>query len=607
MGALLVIGRAKETRVVPETVAISKELHNFIRVIDRCTTSPRSVRRIRPSPQTSTLPTMSTSPSPASTASLAPRTAIQLLGLMLLHGGVAGWIGYGAFIKATEFNPNLLPGVILDVLRFVMTRSAVDPSVFMSWSLRSIIGVEIFLALAILLSARYARVLAITTLGFFCAILLYAMITTAMSDGIVKAVTTGCGCFGSAGMPASVMFLVDATLLASAFFLVSRQREGTATPVAATLAIGMIAIFAIREPEMTTTTTPTEVVKDPNTNASGGSDATNPELVTKPAVITGPWPSAPAKYEKTYFPRWKDWIGQPLRDQKLARAIEGTMPADLERGDWLVVFSRPDCEDCQSMFRGNFAVARKERVLKVTVPDSRGPHIGMPCIGCEERMLYRVRAGETSKGKSPDYVFQTPVIVRMKDGIVSGVCVDRSNAAEYASVFGEPVKSTAAAPTDPATPVVTPPTTATTAAWPGPPAKLSSFYVAEFSGTVGKPLADLPFALLIENKLPPKFLEGRWIVVFYREDCDHCNDLLMTYFSGALKFPTLTVAIPDADPAASMPNPCDACSKLSMIKGPNYVIGTPVVLAINNGIIECVVEDVEDMTALEACLKFNTP
>jgi hypothetical protein len=43
---------------------------------------------------------------------------------MLLHGGVAGWIGYGAFIKATEFNPNLLPGVILDVLRFVMTRSA---------------------------------------------------------------------------------------------------------------------------------------------------------------------------------------------------------------------------------------------------------------------------------------------------------------------------------------------------------------------------------------------------------------------------------------------------------------------------------------------------
>ena len=194
MGALLVIGRAKETRVVPETVAISKELHNFIRVIDRCTTSPRSVRRIRPSPQTSTLPTMSTSPSPASTASLAPRTAIQLLGLMLLHGGVAGWIGYGAFIKATEFNPNLLPGVILDVLRFVMTPIAVDPEVFMSWSLRSIVGVEIFLALAILLSARYARVLAITTLGFFCAILLYAMITTAMSDGIVKAVTTGCGC-----------------------------------------------------------------------------------------------------------------------------------------------------------------------------------------------------------------------------------------------------------------------------------------------------------------------------------------------------------------------------------------------------------------------------
>ncbi len=554
---------------------------------------------------------MSTSTPSASSSSVAtpaPRSSLQLIGLILLHGGVAGWIGYGAFIKATEFNPNLLPSAILDVLRFIMTRSAVDPSVFMSWSLRAIIGAEIFIALAILFSSRYARVIAIATLSFFCAILLYAMLSTAMSDGIVKAITTGCGCFGSAGLPASVMFLVDASLLASAVLLVGRQRDGTMTPVLATLAVGMISVFALREPQIVAPPVDPIIAQGTDATTQGANNTANPTTTqgTTPVVatISGPWPGPPAKYEKTYFPRWKEWVGQPLRDQKLARAIEGTMPDDFERGEWLVVFSRADCEDCQSMYRGNFATARKERVLKITVPDSRGPQIGMPCVGCEERLLYRVRAGETGKGKSPDYVFKTPVIVRMKDGIVSGVCVDRSNAAEFNSVFGAPAQaSTAVKPIEP--PAV--PAVPVKAAWPGPPATLSSFYIAEFADAVGKPLADLPFARLIENKLPAKFLEGRWIVVFYREDCDHCNELLSTYFTGALKFPTVTVAIPDADPAAIMPNPCDACAKLSMIKGPSYVIGTPIVMAIKDGVVECVVEDVEDMTALEACLKFNTP
>jgi hypothetical protein len=44
-----------------------------------------------------------------------------------------------------------------------------------------------------------------------------------------------------------------------------------------------------------------------------------------------------------------------------------------------------------------------------------------------------------------------------------------------------------------------------------------------------------------------------------------------------------------------------------MIKGPNYVIGTPVVLAINDGVVECVIEDAEDMAALEACMKLTAP
>ncbi|MFM7259599.1 MAG: hypothetical protein ACKO3W_03250 [bacterium] len=518
-----------------------------------------------------------------------------------MHGATAGWIGYGAIMKAWEFNPNLLPGPILSLLQWVMKLTSVDPELLMTWSLRSIIGAEIFIALAILFSTRYARVLAILTLSFFCAILTYAMFTTALKDGVVKALTGGCGCFGEDGLPASVMFLVDGLLLVNALFLAPRARTGSIVPVLVPLAIGAIATFAIPEPEV--------AAPSPSPNSTQTTPAPTPTPTTPPATgIGSPWPPPPAKYEKNYFPRWKEWIGKPFRDQKLALAIEGPIPSDFEKGEWLIVFSRQDCSDCQSMFRAYFAEPRTERVMKVNVPDARGTMLGMPCNGCEERKLFHVRAGEASKGKSPEYVFRTPVIVRMKDGVVTGVCTDRANAEEFDSVFPKNAGGSASTTTPNPSPTATPPTPTDTkpaATWPGPPSTLKSFYVAEFGDAVGKPLASLPIALLMENKLPANFLQGRWIVVFFREDCDHCYELLSTHFTGKLKYPTLTVAIPDADPNGILGNPCDECAKVSLLKGPNYVIATPVVLAINDGVVECVVENVDDMAALEACLKFN--
>ena len=508
-------------------------------------------------------------------------------------------------MKALEFNPNLLPGPILSLLQWVMKSTSVDPDLLMTWSLRTIIGAEVFIALAILLSTRYARILAILTLSLFCAILAYAMATTALKDGIVEALTGGCGCFGEKGLPASVMFSIDAVLLLNALLLVPRARGGSLVPLIATFVIGVVAVFTVREPEVVAPTpSPNGAqtgVETPNTPEASGAQT----AAAATGKIEGPWPGAPTKYDKNYFPRWKDWIGKPLRDQKLARAIDGPMPADFEKGDWLVVFSRQDCSDCQSMFRAYFAEPRKERVMKVNVPDARGTPLGMPCNGCEERKLFHVRAGET--GKSPEYVFRTPVIVRMKDGVVTGVCTDRANADEFNSVFPSQDAAATATPTT-APPATTPPATAPApqeAVWPGPPTALKSFYVAEFTDAVGKKLSDNPFALLMENKLPANFLKGRWIVIFFREDCDHCFDLLSTHFTGKLKYPTLTVAIPDADPNNLLGNPCDECAKVSLIKGPNYVIATPVVLAINDGVVECVVENVDDMAALEACLKFN--
>lgn len=534
-----------------------------------------------------------------------PKSPAHTVGLLLLHVGTAAWIGYGAFKKAVEFNPLLLPPPIRDTLMAVVNATSIDAGVFFEWALRAIIGAEVFIALAILLT-RWARQIAILTLGFFCIILLIAMVQAGLKDGLKEALTGSCGCFGEAGLPASVMLLVDGILLASAIVLVRADSVRGRVPLWLPAIVGLVAVFAVVKP---TVENPDAVGGGASTsgqgsNQGGGGD-TGAAGVAPATGIGSPWPSAPAKYEVTYFPKWAEWIGKPFRDQKLALAIERPLPDDIEKGDWIVVFSRPDCENCQALYREHFAEPRKERVLKVSILDTTGKTLPMPCEGCESTQLFRVRAGE--QGRTPNYMITAPSLIRLKDGIVTAYCSDAEKADELERVLspgGPAAGSTASTEASPTDETSTVPPQPAAAAWPGVPAKLEPFYIAEFGAATGKPLSDNPFARLISGKLPDDFLKGRWIIVFYREDCDHCHEMLMTYFTGKLPVRTLAIAIPDTDPAAALDNPCDECVKMSLVKGPNYVIGTPVVLAIQDGVVECVVDNAEDIALLEGCLKF---
>lgn len=498
---------------------------------------------------------------------------------LVLQLAAAGWIGFGAFKKATEFNPLLLPPPIMTALQWVVDNTSLDAAAFFEWTLRAVIGAEVFIALSILLS-NWGRRIAMATLGLFCLILVIAMVQAGLKDGLSAALAGSCGCFGKSGLPASVMLAIDGALLGALGFVVKAPFQRRA-PLWVPIVIGAIVGIATPKPEV----------------EGGGGGETQPADVqpADPNAISGPWPATPAKYEKNYFPKWAEWIGKPFRAQKIALAIERPVPADLERGDWLVVFSRPDCDHCQALYREHFATPRKDRVLKVSILDTTGTTLAMPCEGCVTTSLYRVKAGQG--GTSPNYLVQTPVIVRLRDGIVTAVCSDVDKKDELARILGD---TGAAAPTPP---VPNPPTTVAPP-WPAKPGKLEPFYIAEFGGANGKPLAANSLAPLIAGGVPKDFQSGRWIVVFYREDCDHCHELLSTYFTGKLPVRTLAIAIPDADPNALLDNPCDECVKVSLIKGPNYVIQTPVVLAVQDGVVDCVVENAEDMAALESCLKF---
>lgn len=122
--------------------------------------------------------------------------------------------------------------------------------------------------------------------------------------------------------------------------------------------------------------------------------------------------------------------------------------------------------------------------------------------------------------------------------------------------------------------------------WPPPPTEAKPYYDAVPSEWVGKRLDAQEVPLLLDRrtlKVNPN--QGRMHVVFIREDCEHCHEMLEKYFSlPKLDTPTLLVVVPDAT-GSTLDNPCVDCSKASLLKGPIWMFTTPLVLTVEDGVV----------------------
>lgn len=130
--------------------------------------------------------------------------------------------------------------------------------------------------------------------------------------------------------------------------------------------------------------------------------------------------------------------------------------------------------------------------------------------------------------------------------------------------------------------------------WGEIPDRLEPFYFTEFSEWIGRPLSSQPIARLVSRPLPDWVDEDRFHLVFYRSDCDKCHELLDAFFSGPLETPVLAVEIPDGDPAAALGMPCEECLLHRLPEGTEYVLTTPVLLTVENGIVLAACEDSDD-------------
>jgi hypothetical protein len=139
--------------------------------------------------------------------------------------------------------------------------------------------------------------------------------------------------------------------------------------------------------------------------------------------------------------------------------------------------------------------------------------------------------------------------------------------------------------------------------WPLPPSTLKPNYFPQFQEWLGDHMMEQELAQLLPRPLPPGISNGEQLIIFYRGDCDHCQEMFLTYFSAPeLETPVLAVDVMDYDVAGGLEFYCDACDVAELPTGPSYLIQTPVVLRLENGIITCVGDGTNSDAEIESCI-----
>ena len=142
--------------------------------------------------------------------------------------------------------------------------------------------------------------------------------------------------------------------------------------------------------------------------------------------------------------------------------------------------------------------------------------------------------------------------------------------------------SSASGASDAETPPVTPPATT-----------LPSYYVLDTSDWVGQRVEDIDLVQYVTD-LPDTINDGTQYLIFYSRTCDHCHMLLEMYFGFGVPAPTTLIAIPEDKSGFAteglLDNPCLDCTLAELPVGTDWLMTPPVVLAIQDGVIQCAKE-----------------
>ena len=339
----------------------------------------------------------------------------SLIGTLLVRVLVPLWVVSGASVKLYTLNPKLLPEPVLLVVRdSARLLGITDLNWWLGFSLRSMIGVEIMLALVMLASPRLARFAASFILTVFLAVLVATMAMAANRDGISAIWSGSCGCFGSISPPPLGMFAIDALLLLGVIFL--RPIREAAVParigaVLAAAAIGFGLAFVVPSPKISITVP----AAPPPVDTADGEVAATPDVTR-----TVGWGPAPTEIEPFYVADFASWVGTPLSSQPLARLISRPLPEWIDTDRFHLVLYREDCENCHTLLEDHFLGPLDTPAIAVAVQDVDPANaLAMPCDEC---LLHTLPEG-------PQYVISTPILMTIEGGTVLAVCEDSEDQA----------------------------------------------------------------------------------------------------------------------------------------------------------------------------------
>ncbi len=118
------------------------------------------------------------------------------------------------------------------------------------------------------------------------------------------------------------------------------------------------------------------------------------------------------------------------------------------------------------------------------------------------------------------------------------------------------------------------------------------YYLPEYSSWIGKKWSEISLSHWIEG-MPSEWGHGEEYILLYRKDCEHCHALMEVYFSDVLPAPVLAVAVPEKDgfPTENLqPFVCGECQPAQLPSGIDWFFQTPVVIRLEDGVVDCAAE-----------------
>jgi hypothetical protein len=285
---------------------------------------------------------------------------------------VPGWFAVGAILKLVDLSPTHLPAALI--------KWCGGLGIDLMFVLRFSIAAELIVAAVMVLVPPLARWTGLLMLGVFVPVLI----------GDLALGASSCGCFGAVKVSPWVTLVTDVTFFFVLAVLGRREPRLALTahlPTTRVVAAGALCLLS--------------VILAFGSPASG-SGADDPSEM---AVI------AALPQDGYYLPDYESWLGRPFRDLEIASWIDG-LSADLDMGQQYVVFFRKDCEHCHELLEVYFQGPLQLSTTAVAVPERSGwPTENLQPFPCTECRLAELPSGI-------DWFLQTPVLVRLTDGLV---------------------------------------------------------------------------------------------------------------------------------------------------------------------------------------------